>query len=338
MKGVINMQESIKYYLEQVKIGRQQSYKNMALFPLLSAYSLDLDYLLLDEALADGVIEIVEAVKEGAVPELKVINKSSRMVLILDGEELVGAKQNRIVNTTILVQANDAIIIPVSCVEMGRWSYNSPKFHSEHRIMSSGLRAMKLEQIQSSLRSIGNYRSDQGAIWDEISQKASRRIAQSPSMAMSRIYEKDWPSIQEYAGHFKLIDSQVGAVFMINGKVVGMDSFGKAESFAKVFRKLVESYALDAIDWFDPEKGYKPLKRGVTGFIRDALASQTEFRPSVGLGTDLRMESKKITGFALVLDDKIIHLSVFSRPDEGKQDISTSRMQRYSRRMRNRVY
>jgi hypothetical protein len=311
-------QESINTYLEGLKIGRQQSYKNLAIFPLLSTYSLDLDYLLLDEALADGVVEIVEAVKEGTVPELKVINKSSRMILILDGEELVGAKQNRIVNTTILVQGNGTIIIPVSCVERGRWSYDSPRFHSEHRIMSSGLRAMKSEQVQFSLRSAGNYRSDQGAIWDEISDKASRRIAESPSMAMSKIYEKDWPYIQEYAGHFRLIDSQVGAVFMINGKVVGMDSFGKADSFSKVFRKLVESYALDAIDWFETEKEYKPLKSGVTGFIKSSMASRTESRTSVGLGEDCRMESRRITGFALVLDDKIIHLSVFSRPDDGK--------------------
>ncbi|HJX35052.1 MAG TPA: DUF6569 family protein [Desulfatiglandales bacterium] len=337
-RGVIDMQESIRYYLEQVKIGRQQSYKNMALFPLLSTYSLDLDYLLLDEALAAEVIEIVEAVKEGAVPELKVINKSPRMILILDGEELVGAKQNRIVNTTILVQGNGQIIIPVSCVEMGRWSYESPSFRSEQRIMSSELRAMKARQVQSSLRSTGNYRSDQAAIWDGISEKASRRGARSPSMAMSEIYKKDRSSIDEYAKHFRLIDSQTGAVFMINGKVVGMDSFGKADSFLKVFRKLVESYALDAIDWFDPEKEYKPLKGGVTRFIRDSLASQAESRPSVGLGTDLRIESKKMTGFALALNDKILHLCLFAMSKEDGYGGRSSRMERYSRRRQHRIY
>jgi hypothetical protein len=61
MKGVIIMEQAIKTYLEQAKIGRQQSYKNMALFPLLSTYSLDLDYLMLDEALSAGVIEIDES-------------------------------------------------------------------------------------------------------------------------------------------------------------------------------------------------------------------------------------------------------------------------------------
>ena len=69
MKGVNNMEKIINNYLEQAKIGRKQSYKNLALFPLLSTYSLDLDYLLLDEALSEQVIEVVEVGEEETVPE-----------------------------------------------------------------------------------------------------------------------------------------------------------------------------------------------------------------------------------------------------------------------------
>jgi hypothetical protein len=65
------------------------------------------------------------------------------MVLILDGEELVGAKQNRIVNTTILVAAGAEIVIPVSCVEQGRWTYKSDAFSSKHRVMSPSIRKVK---------------------------------------------------------------------------------------------------------------------------------------------------------------------------------------------------
>ena len=39
------MQDVIKGYLEQAKIGRKQSYKNLALLPLLSTYNLGVDYL-----------------------------------------------------------------------------------------------------------------------------------------------------------------------------------------------------------------------------------------------------------------------------------------------------
>jgi len=89
---------------------------------------------------------------------------------------------------------------------------------------------------QDRFRSSGEHRSDQGAIWEEIRDKAQRRKAESPSMAMSEIYEKEKSSIEEYTRCFKLTDSQVGALFMINSKVVGMDaSFNRAGKGYKNF-------------------------------------------------------------------------------------------------------
>jgi hypothetical protein len=331
-EGAKTMQEIIKGYLEAVKIGRHQTHKNLTLFPLLSTYALDLDYVLLEEALAAGVVEVVEVSKEGSVPDLKVVNNSPGMVLILDGEELVGAKQNRIVNTTILIAGNTTVVIPVSCVESGRWAYDSPKFAAGSRIMASQMRGMKAQQVHESLRASRSYRSNQGAIWDEIADKARRRGAESPSMAMNVIYEKDRGSTEEYLSHFSPIQGQVGAVFMINGQVVGMDCFGKAESFSKVFRKLVESYALDAIDWLEPDKEVKAHKSEVTEFLKAGLAAEVESQPSVGTGIDCRLSSRKITGFALCLDGKLLHLSIFARQNGNGQEISQSRMARFSRR------
>ena len=122
------MTDLIKNYLEKIKIGKGQSYKNLTLYPLLSDEVIPFDYLTLDEALSQNLIEVVEVNQHGSVPELRVINKSDKMVLILDGEELVGAKQNRIINTTILIPANETVKIPVSCVEAGRWSYDTQFF------------------------------------------------------------------------------------------------------------------------------------------------------------------------------------------------------------------
>ena len=53
------------------------------------------------------------------------VNRGPKPTLIIDGEELVGAKQNRVVNLTILVAAESELIIPVSCVEAGRWRAKS---------------------------------------------------------------------------------------------------------------------------------------------------------------------------------------------------------------------
>ena len=330
------MDTVIKNYLEQLKVGRKQSHKNLALYPLLSTYSLDLEYLLLDEALNENLIEIVEKDSGGSVPELKVMNKSPKMILMLDGEELVGAKQNRIVNTTILIQGNSTVVIPVSCVEHGRWSYDSPRFHSKERMMSSNLRAMKSEQVNYSRKSSGEFRSDQSAIWDSIAEKSARMGAPSPTGAMAAIYDKERPSIDEYVQPFHLIDSQIGAVFMINGKVAGTDAFGKPETFSKVFKKLLESYALDAIDWYDPSQEFKALKSEVTKFQKAALAAEAERHPAVGLGTDFRLESERIVGFSLALDEQVIHVCIFVRESGQSRNSPDSRVERFSKRRRNR--
>lgn len=332
------MDDIIRNFLDQIKVGRKQSYQNLALYPLLSTYNAGLEYLLLDEALKDELIEVEEVDNEGSVPDLRVFNKSPHMILILDGEELVGAKQNRIVNTTILVDRNTTLLIPVSCVEHGRWSYDTPRFQSKNRMMSSNLRARKAEQVMYSVRSSGAYRSDQGAIWDEIADKSVRMEAASPTGAMGAMYEKRGDTIREYTKNFHLIDSQIGAVFMINGEVVGMDVFGKPPTFSLVFDKLIDSYALDAIDGYDPEKETKALKSAVTRFQKAALKAPLESRPAVGLGIDHRMEAKTLVGFALAFNHEILHVSIFSKINGNGQRASTSRMARYSQRRQNRVY
>jgi len=328
------MKEATRKYLEKAKIGRKQSYRNLAVFPLLSPYATALEYIMLDEALDKGLMEVAEVDASGSVPELKVVNQSPKMILILDGEELVGAKQNRIVNTTILIQAKTTTVIPVSCVEQGRWSYRSPRFHSQKRMMSPGLRAMKARQVHDSVRASGRYRSDQGAIWDEISDKAVRMDAESPSMAMAEMYEKKRSSLQKYVNYFRLTDMQVGAVFAINGKVVGLDGFGKPETFTSVFKKLVQSYALDAIDWLEEGKDHKVLKGDVTRFLKASAKATIESRPSVGLGTDVRLESENLTGFALAVDDQILHFSIFVQGNESSRNRHPSRIQRFSSRRR----
>ena len=266
------------------------------------------------------------------------VNKSDRMVLILDGEELVGAKQNRIVNTTILIAGKTTTVIPVSCVEQGRWSYKSNKFHSEKRLMSSKLRARKADQVKSSLKQSGKFRSNQGEVWHEIENLAMNLDARSPSMAMSEIYRKEAPSIQKYVKNFDLTDSQVGAVFMINGKVAGMDCFGKPETFSKVFEKLVESYALDAIDSLgkNMENAKKGTKSEAGKFIEASSECRVEVHQSVGLGTDCRLDSDHSTGFALAHDKQVMHMSLFARAAENNRQTPGSRIIRFSHRRRRR--
>jgi hypothetical protein len=194
-------------------------------------------------------------------------------------------------------------------------------------MMAAQLRAVKAQHVKAAT----GFRSDQGAIWNGISQKATRMNAESPTGAMGEIYEKEKPVLSDFVRHFRPVDSQVGAVFLINGKVVGLECFGKPETFAKVFSKLVESYAIDAIDW--SEQGSFPFHfqegqdrpgngRGkVVEFLQSVNQARTESHPSVGLGTDCRLTGE-VNGFALIHDEQILHLSVFAgngRPESHRR-------------------
>ena len=102
-------------------------FQGLAIFPLLASTESDVDYAIASDVLDSGEVIVEEATKDGRVPFLIVKNNSSRMVFFMEGEELVGGKQNRFLNTSLVVAANSSVRIPVSCVEQGRWRYGDPR-------------------------------------------------------------------------------------------------------------------------------------------------------------------------------------------------------------------
>lgn len=324
-------------YFQGLRLGNWQLFRNLAMIPVFADLDDGLDYGLLDEAIEAGEVEVSEVSQQGVVPEIRVTNKGARMVLMVDGEELVGAKQNRILNVTILVAPHSTLVVPVSCVEQGRWDYGDVLFRSGERILCADLRARKARQVHESVRTSREFRSNQGEIWEEIASKASRMQAVSPSMAMAQIYQKESGRLEEFASHFDVAEGQVGAVFAINDRITGMDGFGKPRSFFRMFRKLLESYALDAIDRegreetrVEPSLGTGDVER----FLRIPARSPWEGRPSVGLGTDLRLETEGLIGAALAYEDRVLHTAWFVAAPRGTDGLrgTRSRMARPSRR------
>ena len=92
---------------------------DLAVVPLLAA-DLSVEADLLAESLARGTTEVAELDVEGDVNRVVVRHHGRWQLLLIDGEEMVGAKQNRILNVSALVPASTRLEIPVSCVEQGR--------------------------------------------------------------------------------------------------------------------------------------------------------------------------------------------------------------------------
>ena len=137
------MNRHLDDYLTQVEFGDIQAFEGMGVLPVFRKGYDALEHLTLKEALEEGALLISEVSHAGSVPELKAMNRGSSPVLILDGEELAGAKQNRVLNTTILIKVYSEIVIPVSCTEQGRWTHQSEHFSDSGVMMASRFMATK---------------------------------------------------------------------------------------------------------------------------------------------------------------------------------------------------
>jgi len=118
-------------------------------------------------------------------------------VLLLDGEELVGSKQNRILNTTVLAAAHVETTIPVSCVEQGRWSYRGRTFTSSEASLYTSVRQKKAAWVSRSIRERRGHLADQGDVWDGLASKAAAYQVQSPTGAMRDVYVRYRDEITE---------------------------------------------------------------------------------------------------------------------------------------------
>ena len=138
--------------LPEIRVGDPLRHESLSVFPLFSATIGDVDYRLSEPALADESLLVEEVDEGGSVPDLLVENKGDVRVLFLEGEELIGAKQNRILNTSVLVAAHSKIKIPVSCVEQGRWRYKSRYFGSSGSHSPSKLRRALKASVSRSVK------------------------------------------------------------------------------------------------------------------------------------------------------------------------------------------
>ena len=94
------MKKTVDTFFEQLELGDCRQHDSATIFPLFSRIEQVAEYLTLSEAYGLKAISVRETSESGSVPELLVINRADQPVLILDGEEILGAKQNRTLNTT----------------------------------------------------------------------------------------------------------------------------------------------------------------------------------------------------------------------------------------------
>lgn len=326
------MISKIRDYLKALEVGHGANHKNMTVFPLFFEGKDGYQYLCLDGALEKSLIEITEVSESGDVPNLKVSNKGEIPILILAGEELVGAKQNRIVNATFLVAGHSSIKIPVSCVEAGRWHYRGKEFQSGRRMSSPHLRSKVEQDVHYSIREGRGFRANQSEVWDEIAAKSTRMSVHSPTAAMADIYETYDVKLKHYTQQFSMAPNQKGFLVFIHNQMAGMEVLDSQASLANYFDKMMQSYALDAIDLLSQGEPIPYDQAKARVWVEEVTELPFAKSPSLGLGEDLRLESPKVIGSGLIHEGRLVYLSGFAKVETDKLGKPSYGMARASRR------
>jgi hypothetical protein len=302
---------SVSDLLRAVRVADAQTAGGLQVFGLWHDLPPALGYLTLDDALESHSMTVTEVSEGGNVPTLKVVNASGARVFLMAGEQLVGAKQNRVLNTSLMVAPEAELPVPVSCVEQGRWAYRRPDFGSTGTASHARLRAQMNKQANDSYVSLGYAACHQREVWAEVSDKLTKMGSRSDSTALEQTYVDHRRKIDDAFGRLTCPENSHGVAFARNGRIIGVDLFDKPQTLAKLWPKLLRSHAIDALE--SPDADATPLTAtAVADWLAAAAAVEPKPFPSAGLGQDLRLENDKIVGAALAVDENPVHVQLFA--------------------------
>lgn len=254
------------------------------------------------------------------VPTLVATNQSDALVLLVDGQTVVGGHQNRVLNVSVLVPRRGEIEVPVSCVEQGRWRA-SDAFRASTTFATRRVRRAKSYSVSANVAAGRDKMSDQGLVWSTVAHELDRLQVQHASGAFNAAEARLDPGaarhefdrrVAEAAAELSAmgpLPGQCGVVVSHGSRVVSLEWFATPEMLAAHWQAMVNSALLDA-----PERmpSTRPSASRALQFLRRAATHSATVSPGVGLGREHHLRTSKVVGQALVLDDLVVHAAAFA--------------------------
>lgn len=306
----------------QVRVVTFQKHKSLSVVQLLTAQQNSIDYISGPAAIKEDLIQVREVSESGSVNNLFVFNLSNKFVFFMDGDILMGAKQNRVLNTSVLLAPNSKTTLPVSCVEQGRWSKISDKFDNTDNIIPLKIRAGKSRAVKDNLGVSGKHMADQSEVWNEVENYQMSFRVKSPTMNLNEVYDKNKDSFDSFVKNFQLNQDANGLAIFNEKKLLNIDVFNRTDIYQEYFPKILRSAAMEisllkdkANDITEAEAVFKTVS------LFDTLekVEYTE-HPGVGAGKEKRFDNDDLTGFELNFKNDLIHLTALNiekRKDKG---------------------
>ena len=285
---------------------------NITAFFLSSIEKNNNKYLSFSEAIAKNQVQISEVNKKGLVTKLSVSNKSSDNIIILNGELIIGTqiRQDRIVDSTVLIPGYATVLINTFCGEQYRWSPKlSNKISTSESLYFSSGRANNAADINTKL-------SKQCRIWSEISEKISDFNVKSFTNSVDQIYKKKKVNVEEIVNFFKIPSEAVGVALGINNQLVNIDIFSNNYMLQIYLPKIIRSIALDSFKKISKRSYLK--KKDVHRFLRQIHQANKQKRKVVEgtLGEELQFNSESVAGSILYHKEQTVHFSAFVKENK----------------------
>ncbi len=298
----------------QVEISSFHKHKRLSVVQFRSMPANTLEYISGAEAVKSDLIQVKEVSTAGSVNNLHLFNLSDRYVFFMDGDILTGAKQNRVLNTSVFIAPNSKINLPVSCVEQGRWNAVSDKFSMNEYLSPQKLRARKAKAVDESLRAQEGFRSQQGEVWDDVDSYATAFSVKSPTMNLTDVYDRKKVDFDAFIKHFPAEGGANGLAIFTDRELLNIDLFNRTDIYAEYYPRILRSAAMEVSVLKDRKNEITEAEaKYKTADLFDNLEKMDyTVHPGAGAGTERRYESDALTGFDLSYKDHLIHLALLN--------------------------
>jgi hypothetical protein len=294
----------------RIEVGHPLVRGGLALYPLFGDGPPAPDYVPDPVAAAAGTVRMGEREAGPAVPELSVTNDGALPLLLLEGENLVGGWQNRTLNVSVLLPAGATAVVPVSCVEQGRWGGPVEGARPAPAHAPGGLRARKQRAVAAGVFAGAAARhADQGDVWQAVDEYSARFNVAAPTAALADVQRARTDDVLAMVAGTRPLSGQRGVAVAVGGRVRSADLFDRAETLDAYWDSLVRGFALDAIGLSGG--CVPPGRRAVVDAIGALRGARTRRVPGVGLGEEVHAQGEVVTAGALLWGGVAVHLGLF---------------------------
>ncbi|MBE0674967.1 MAG: hypothetical protein IH591_09930 [Bacteroidales bacterium] len=267
-------------------------------------------------AIRSGGLIISELTAMGSVGELTALNKTDEYLLLTDAEVLTGAKQNRVVNRSVLLPPSAKTVIEVSCVERLRWNYRSSSFSTPGSVADPNLRSKKAGTFSRMKPEDETYfRNTQGEVWDHVHTSLACEGVRSRTESYEELLKHRLAKAERAFPESNPAEGCNGLSVIIDGKVISVDLFGNEESYRYYFPMLRDAAFTLSLHGakqkqIDDHEAYFKTLEAIDGF-NDSGRKAEETYP--GAGTLHMVESDRLVGFSLMANEEQIHHAFFAK-------------------------